>query len=172
MITICIPSYNRDHPSTLERLYPQLPHAKVRVIIFIRKDALQRQFYSHYRDRMDIVELDDVTDIGETRKAIVDYCIHQRISSIFMLDDDITVFSKTVMKDGRLKPIVSGDKASYKVNIDSFIEAHRIIRRINKTHPRKIGICGFTPYAHSWVPSLDKDVFYELRRNSVQCVCG
>ena len=83
---ICVPSYNRPNPYILKSLdtYPELP-----IVLFIRNTLEQKKLYKHCRDKCKIVLLNDVENIGQTRRAIVDWCIQQRISNIFMLDDDI-----------------------------------------------------------------------------------
>lgn len=83
---ICVPSYNRPDPVILRALdeYPELPF-----ILFIRNTKEQKTLYKHWRGRCRIVLLDDVENIGQTRRAIVDWCIQNRIPSIFMMDDDI-----------------------------------------------------------------------------------
>lgn len=83
---ICVPSYNRPDPAILKSLdtYPELP-----IILFIRNTAEQKKLYKHWRGKCKIVLLDNVNDLGETRAAIVNWCIEHKISNIFMLDDDI-----------------------------------------------------------------------------------
>lgn len=83
---ICVPSYNRPDPVILESLnvYPELP-----IVLFIRNTKEQKAMYRKWRGKCKIVLLDDVHDLGETRAAIVNWCIENRISNIFMMDDDI-----------------------------------------------------------------------------------
>lgn len=83
---ICVPSYNRPEPTILKSLdtYPDLP-----IILFIRNTKEQKAMYRKWKDKCKIVLLDDVENIGQTRAAIVSWCIEHRISKIFMMDDDI-----------------------------------------------------------------------------------
>lgn len=83
---ICVPSYNRPDPVILRSLetYPELPF-----ILFIRNTKEQKSLYKKWRKKCKIVLLDEVEDIGQTRKAIIDWCVENRISNIFMMDDDI-----------------------------------------------------------------------------------
>lgn len=84
---ICVPSYNRSNPNIIKSLdmYPELP-----IILFIRNTKEQKSLYKHLRDRCRIVLLENVENIGQTRQAIVNWCIEHRISNIFMFDDDIS----------------------------------------------------------------------------------
>lgn len=84
---ICVPTYNRPNPVIMKSLeaFPELP-----IILFIRNDREQKKLYSKWRKKCRIVLLDDVHDLGETRAAIINWCIEHRIPKIFMMDDDIT----------------------------------------------------------------------------------
>lgn len=82
---ICVPSYNRPNAPFL-KFVDNLP-----VILFIRRE--QEELYKDYKDRCKIVLLDNVEEIGQTRKAIVDWAIKHNISNIFMLGDDVTLLS-------------------------------------------------------------------------------
>lgn len=83
---ICVPSYNRENPLILKALdtYPDLP-----IILFIRNTKEQKALYKKWRDRCKIVLLPEVDNIGNTRRAIVSWCVDHKISKIFMMDDDI-----------------------------------------------------------------------------------
>lgn len=83
---ICVPSYNRPDPAILKSLetYPELP-----IVLFIRNTKEQKALYKKWRNKCKIVLLDDVNDLGETRAAIIDWCIENRVSQIFMMDDDV-----------------------------------------------------------------------------------
>ena len=83
---ICVPSYNRPNPIILKSLetYPELP-----IILFIRNTPEQKKLYKHWRTKCKIVLLNGVENIGQTRKAIIDWCIQNRVSNIFLMDDDI-----------------------------------------------------------------------------------
>ena len=84
---ICIPSYNRPDSPFLKSVQGLgLP-----IVLFIRKE--QYDLYKGYQDNCEIVLLEEVNEIGETRKAIVDWAIKNRISNIFMIDDDISHLS-------------------------------------------------------------------------------
>lgn len=81
---ICIPSYSRPDGSFLvDAKNKNLP-----VYLFIRRE--QEQLYAQYKGVYNIVLVDNVHNIGETRKAIVDWAIKNNYDNIFMLDDDIS----------------------------------------------------------------------------------
>lgn len=82
---ICVPSYNRPNAPFL-KFVDNLP-----VVLFIRKE--QEDLYKDYKEKCKIVLLDNVAEIGQTRKAIVDWAIKEGLSNIFMLDDDVTLLS-------------------------------------------------------------------------------
>lgn len=79
---ICVPSYNRPNAPVL-RYVDIIP-----ITLFIRRE--QEELYKDYKDKCNIVLLDNVTEIGTTRKAIVDWAISKGYSDIFMMDDDIS----------------------------------------------------------------------------------
>ena len=83
---ICIPTYNRPDARILTALdtYPELPF-----ILFIRNTKDQKALYKKWKSRCKIVLLDDVDNIGATRAAIINWCIENKVSRIFMLDDDV-----------------------------------------------------------------------------------
>ena len=82
---ICVPSYSRPNAPFLKYV-DDLP-----VVLFIRKE--QKDLYKQYQDKCHIVQLEDVEEIGQTRKAIVDWAIRNKLSNIFMIDDDISHLS-------------------------------------------------------------------------------
>lgn len=82
---ICVPSYNRPNAPFL-KFVDNLP-----VVLFIRKEQID--LYKDYQNRCKIVCLENVEEIGQTRKAIVDWAVSNNIDNIFMLDDDVTLLS-------------------------------------------------------------------------------
>lgn len=95
---VCIPSYNRPDAKLLQILQ----HEDVPVYLFIRKE--QYEMYSKYSDKFKIIKLSNVHNIGQTRNAIIRYCIKHKIPKIFMLDDDI------YFCDFMLPSVTSGNK--------------------------------------------------------------
>lgn len=82
---ICIPSYNRPNAVAIRKLYEDT--TGLNVILFVRKEEYKE--YEKYSDKFKIVRLNNVSNIGETRAAIVRYCWAKGIDNIFMFDDDI-----------------------------------------------------------------------------------
>ena len=86
IIPITIPSYKRPKA----RLLKTLSSAKYpgRVVVFVRKEEF-KSYRATWGDKFEFVALKGVQNIGETRAAIVDWCVENRIPQIFMMDDDI-----------------------------------------------------------------------------------
>lgn len=80
---ICVPTYNRPNAYLVKNFADKLP-----IVIFIRRE--QEELYSEYKGVCPIVLLDNVTNIGETRAAIVDWAYQSGYNNIFMMDDDIS----------------------------------------------------------------------------------
>lgn len=81
---VCIPSYNRPNGTALRRL---LSEDNLDVYLFIRSEQIE--LYRKYQGRYHIIKLNNVHDIGETRRSIVRYGMKKKWSHLFMLDDDI-----------------------------------------------------------------------------------
>lgn len=60
---------------------------RLKVILFIRKE--EEDIYSRYKGVFKVVRLKNVSNIGQTRNAILRYCRANNLSKIFMLDDDV-----------------------------------------------------------------------------------
>lgn len=114
---ICIPSYNRPEAKLLKEL--KRNGNGLRVILFVRKE--QYELYSQYSDVFKIVKLKNVANIGQTRNAIVRYCVKSRIPKIFMLDDDISLCEfivPSITSEGHkaLRPYYTHKGSSHKIN--------------------------------------------------------
>lgn len=81
---VFVPSYNRPEATLLKRLFsePEFP-----IILCIRRE--QEEMYKAYQGKCPILLLDNVTDISETREAIVQAAAPY-YENIFMFDDDIS----------------------------------------------------------------------------------
>lgn len=81
---VFVPSYNRPNAKLLQRLIsePEFP-----IILCIRRE--QEEMYKAYKDKCPILLLDNVTDISETREAIIQ-AAYPYYENIFMFDDDIS----------------------------------------------------------------------------------
>lgn len=86
MIPVFVPSYKRPDATFLKRsvLY------KFPLYVFIRKE--EQEAYSWLKERPDttIVLLKNVSDIGETRRAMFNYAVKKGIDRVFILDDDVS----------------------------------------------------------------------------------
>lgn len=100
LFPLCVPSYGRPKARLLQELKkdPSIP-----VILFVRD--YERDAYAEYKGLFRIVGLKNVHNLGETRRAMVNYCSSRGIDSIFMFDDDIYKFDYLI--PGKTK---SGDK--------------------------------------------------------------
>lgn len=87
---VCIPSYSRPNAKLLHLI----KNEDIPVILFIRKE--QYNIYKEYEGVFKIVKLNNVNNIGQTRNAIIRYCIKNKIPKIFMLDDDINLCDFTL----------------------------------------------------------------------------
>lgn len=88
---IFVPSYNRSNPIILKHLEIE---PEVKIVLCIRRE--QYELYKHWEDKVySIMLLDDVHEIGETRRQII-----QKIGStydhIFLWDDDILKIDYTL----------------------------------------------------------------------------
>lgn len=95
------PSYNRPEGKTLFEL---IKDPSLHVILFIRKE--QEDLYREYKNHFKIVKLSGVSNLGNTRHAMVNYLYAHKIYNCFMLDDDISKFSylvKGMTKTGNRK---------------------------------------------------------------------
>lgn len=81
---VFVPSYNRPNATLLKRLLsePEFP-----IVLCIRRE--QEQMYSQYKNLCPIMLLDGVSDLSETREAIVQNA-SLYYDNIFMFDDDIS----------------------------------------------------------------------------------
>lgn len=79
---VCIPSYSRPDARFLSN-WENIP-----IHLFIRRE--EQELYKQYEGKCKIILLDNVSDVGETRRQIVNWAIESNKENIFMLDDDIT----------------------------------------------------------------------------------
>ena len=79
---ICVPSYSRPNASFL-KYCKNLP-----IHLFIRSE--EYELYKKYENDCTILLLDNVNDVGETRREIVNWAIENNVDDIFMVDDDVT----------------------------------------------------------------------------------
>lgn len=83
-IPICVPSYSRPDAALLKfAKKEQLPF-----ILFIREE--QKNLYKPWAEYCRVVVLKGVTNIGQTRNAILRWAHRQGYDDIFMFDDKVT----------------------------------------------------------------------------------
>lgn len=81
---IFVPSYNRPNPIILQHLDVE---PDLKIVLCIRRE--QYEMYKHWEGRVySIMLLDNVHEIGETRKQIIEK-IGDAYDHIFMFDDDV-----------------------------------------------------------------------------------
>lgn len=105
---VFVPSYNRPDAKLLQRLFvePEFP-----IVLCVRRE--QEEMYSKYRGKCPFLLLDNVSDLSETREAIVQ-SVSPYYEHIFMLDDDISILDynlPSLTKNG--KPSMRSSKACY-----------------------------------------------------------
>lgn len=87
---IAIPSYKRPNGIAISRL-KNIPLKK---FLFIRPEDYDSYKSVAEENGFHIVRLKNVTDIGNTRQKIVEYCNHKGFEWVFMFDDDISKIEK------------------------------------------------------------------------------
>lgn len=87
MIPVFVPSYHRPKATFLGRsLDYEFP-----MYVFVRKEDVLDYRYLTLRPNTTLVTLPrKVSNIGETRRAMVKYAVKQGIPKIFMIDDDVS----------------------------------------------------------------------------------
>jgi len=87
MIPVFVPSYHRPKATFLVRsLIYEFP-----MYVFVRKEDILNYEYLTLRPNTTLVTLPrKVSNIGETRRAMIKYAVKQGIPKIFMIDDDVS----------------------------------------------------------------------------------
>lgn len=87
MIPVFVPSYHRPKATFLGRsLYYEFP-----MYVFVRKEDVLNYEYLTLRPNTTLVTLPrKVSNIGETRRAMIKYAVKQGIPKVFMIDDDVS----------------------------------------------------------------------------------
>lgn len=101
-IKICIPSYKRcGHVLTLNSI--PLSY-RDNTFLYVR-DSEYQEYYAKYHLRCNVIPLENVNNIGETRQKIVEHQLNQKI---FMLDDDMQLKTTRVDFKGIVRPAAKG----------------------------------------------------------------
>lgn len=91
LYSVCIPSYDKVDPAFFKWVSsPKFDIPRENLCVFIRNTPEQKKMYAHMKDRVRILLLPDwVQDIGDTRKAIVQWGAKHSPDLIYMLDDRV-----------------------------------------------------------------------------------
>lgn len=95
---LAIPSYKRSHTKILAKL-KHIPLAKY---LFIRPEDCEDYKSPAEANGFKVIKLKNVTDIGNTRAAIVNYCHLKGFDWVFLLDDDISKLECLAESEGRI----------------------------------------------------------------------
>lgn len=89
MKIICCPTYRRKTPAILN-LLAKYPSDKI--YFFVRQEEFDSGFYDDWNiyPNAEIIPLKNLTNIGNTRMAIIDYCKSSNIKYCTMLDDSVS----------------------------------------------------------------------------------
>lgn len=119
MIDIFIPTYKRKMFKALLLLKDK----NIRLNLCVRHSEIENNFYSNFNDieRITLIDLgDNISDIGDTRERIINYCQEKNIQYCIMLDDtvsDIYHLSKNLSISECLQLCISQMKENQELNI-------------------------------------------------------
>ena len=87
MIDIFIPTYNRKELKCLS-----LSNKDIRLNLCVRHSSIKNDFYDFCKDmpNVNLLDIGEPADIGETRQAILEYCYKNNIQYCIMLDDTVS----------------------------------------------------------------------------------
>lgn len=105
MIPVFVPSYHRPKATFLVRsLIYEFP-----MYVFVRKEDVLNYEYLTLRPNTTLVTLPrKVSNIGETRRAMVKYAVRHGIPKIFMIDDDVSRLDFSVWDSDKVVVRASG----------------------------------------------------------------
>lgn len=98
---IAIPSYKRPESVAIRKL----KNISLPKYLFVRPE--EHEIYAEVAkdSNFHIVTVKNVTDVGTTRKKLIEYCHKKGFDWVFMLDDDISKLeSLTYLGEGKSKP--------------------------------------------------------------------
>lgn len=159
MIPVFVPSYKRPKAKFLVRAMEQ----EFPLYVFVRKE--ERDAYAWIKERPDttLVLLSNVSNIGETRRAMFRYAVHHRIPKIIMIDDDVTRLDLSMFDQvsGRVK--ASG-------NVTGRTESwNKVITRFENLWGKQ-AMFGASYRPFSW--SMSEEEILKLSRGQLQQVVG
>lgn len=159
-IPIVVPSYQRPEATTLKWLC-KLP--ELRAYVFVRSSEYAA--YEHWEQypNIHIIRLRNVTNIGETRRVMMKWCLCHGIPEAFQLDDDTTgidyLYEYTSSK-GKIYLRQAHLNEGFKiqgVNPVAFAMWEALIRRIERDTGNGVALCGLPHRVHSW--NLKKELY-------------
>lgn len=125
---IAIPTYNRPNAIALRRVKTVgLP-----VYLFVRREQLE--LYSSFSKEYTLVPIDDVQEIGETRRALVEHLYRAGYKWVFMLDDDIShveMLAPSPKGGWNSKRILDGSKTPPRMERKAFQLWYKLAREHN-----------------------------------------
>ena len=159
MIPVFVPSYGRPQAKFLLRAVTQ----QFPLYVFVRKE--EREAYSWIKDRSDtkLVLLSNVSNIGETRRAMFNYAVHKGFDKIIMIDNDVTRLDLSMVD-----PVTGKVKASG--NVTGRIESwKKVIKRWEQlwTDEAMFG-AAYRPFA--W--SMKENEILKTKRGQLQQAVG
>ena len=104
MIPVFVPSYGRPKATFLSRS----PLYKFPLYVFVRKEQAEQYRWIKSRDNTRLVLLNNVTNIGQTRAAMIRYAMSRGIDKVFMIDDDVSRLDISVWDDDKQTVRASG----------------------------------------------------------------
>ena len=126
---IAIPSYRRPESVAIKKL----KEIDIPKYLFIRPE--EHDVYAEIAKDSDfhLVFVKDVTDVGTTRKKVVEYCNEKGFDWVFMLDDDISKLEAlTYLGNGKSKPtrlVENPEDHTQKFEIRAFKEWFSIAKK-------------------------------------------
>lgn len=114
MIPVFVPSYKRYRATFLVRSM----NYRFPLYLFVRDEDVEGYRWIKGRPNTHLIRLKQVTNIGETRAAMVRYAQRHNIDRIFMLDDDITRLDLTLWDATKEIARASGTMKKVAENLD------------------------------------------------------
>lgn len=170
-IPIVIPSYNRLNAPAL-KWANNTSNQSLTVYCFVR--AYQLDEYKKKYPKVKFIPLHDVSNIGETRKAIMEWCLDNGIYRAFQLDDDVTgvdymyphinTSGKTYMRQSHLNE----GRSLHGVEPVAFAVWEKQIKLIEKKHSVTVALGSIPVRGFSWVMREEN---YHLNSDiPIQCI--
>lgn len=162
MIPVFVPSYKRPKATFLRRSLKY----KFPLVVFVRQEEKSDYSYLLQRPNTQLITLPEyVSNIGETRKEMINYAIRNRIPKIFMLDDDIARLDLSYWDNDKSRVRASGTIKGKPEDMDLVLATWE--QHWNKTEATLFG-ASYRPF--SW--NIDRSEIEENRRAQLQQCIG